>query len=58
MYEHVRATAQPLAFQGWVGNEQPASKFVYYETVLLPLGDDGETVDHILVTSFYVPKAD
>lgn len=58
MYEHVRATAQPLAIQGWVGSEHPHSKFVYYETALLPLGDDGQTVDHILVTSFYVPKAD
>ena len=58
MYEHLRATAEPLAIQGWVGSDYPASKFVYYETVLLPLGDDGVTVDHILVTSFYVPKAD
>ena len=58
MYEHVRATAAPLAIQGWVGSEHPDSKFVYYETALLPLGDDGRTVDHILVTSFYVPKAD
>jgi len=57
MYEHVRATAQPLAIQGWVGREVPNAKFVYYETVLLPIGDDGQTVDHILVTSFYVPKA-
>jgi hypothetical protein len=57
MYEHVRATAQPLAIQGWVGREVAESKFVFYETVLLPLGDDGATVDHILVTSFYVPKA-
>jgi hypothetical protein len=57
MYEHVRATAAPLAIQGWVGREHPDARFVYYETVLLPFGDDGETVDHILVTSFYVPKA-
>jgi len=56
MYERVRASAAPLAIQGWVGREFPASRFVYYETVLLPLGEDGETVDHILVTSFYVPK--
>ncbi|MEJ1969180.1 MAG: PAS domain-containing protein [Rhizomicrobium sp.] len=57
LYEHVRATAVPLAIQGWVGRDVPDSNFVYYETVLLPLGDDGQTVDHILVTSFYVPKA-
>src|SRR5262249_9799318 len=57
MYERVRAAAEPLAIQGWVGRDVPQSRFVYYETVLLPLGEDGETVDHILVTSFYVPKA-
>ena len=58
MYEHVRVNAEPLAFQGWVGRDYPATKFVYYETVVLPLGEDGTTVDHLLVTSFYVPKAD
>jgi len=57
LYEHVRASATPLAIQGWVGREFPQSRFAYYETVLLPLGEDGETVDHLLVASFYVPKA-
>jgi hypothetical protein len=58
LYEHVRAAAKAVAIQGWVGREVANAKFVYYETVLLPLGDDGKTVDHILVTSFHVPKAD
>ena len=57
LYEHVRTGAVPLAFQGWVGREIPQSRFVYYESLLLPLADDGRTVDHILITSFYVPKA-
>ena len=57
LYEHVRTHAEPLAFQGWVGREVPQSRFVYYESLLVPLADDGRTVDHILVTSFYVPKA-
>ena len=58
MYEHVRVNAEPLAVQGWVGRDYPATKFVYYETVVLPLGEDGTTGDHLLVTSCYVPKAD
>ncbi|MBL6852836.1 MAG: PAS domain-containing protein [Alphaproteobacteria bacterium] len=58
LYEHVRAAARPVAIQGWVGREIENARFVYYETVLLPLGEDGETVDHILVTSFHVPRAD
>jgi hypothetical protein len=58
LYEHVRAAAKPVALQGWVGREIANAKFVYYETVVLPLGADSVTVDHILVTSFHVPKAE
>ena len=57
LYEHVRTHAEPLALRGWVGREEPDARFVYYESVLLPFAPDGETVDHILVASVYVPKA-
>lgn len=57
LYEHVRSGGAPLAFRGWVGREIPNARFVYYESLLVPFADDGVTVDHILVTSFYVPKA-
>ena len=57
MYEGVRLSAEPLAIRGWVGREVQQARFVYYESVLLPFADDGVTVDHILVTSVYVPKA-
>ncbi|MEI9994762.1 MAG: PAS domain-containing protein [Rhizomicrobium sp.] len=57
VYEHVRTTAEPFAVRGWVGREIPDARFVYYESAFLPLGEDGETVDHILVVSLYVPRA-
>jgi len=57
LYEHVRLSAEPLAFRGWVGRDVPDSRFVYYESILLPFADDGESVDHILVVSIYVPRA-
>ncbi len=57
LYEYVRMTAAPLAFRGWIGREDARSRFVYHESVLLPLAQDGETVDHILIASFYVPRA-
>jgi len=57
MYEQVRLSAAPLAIRGWVGREIAATRFVYYESIFLPFADDGETVDHILVASVYVPKA-
>jgi hypothetical protein len=57
LYEHVRATGDPFAVRGWVGREIPDARFVYYESAFLPLAEDGETIDHILVVSIYVPKA-
>lgn len=57
LYEHVRNTAEPFAVRGWVGREVADARFVYYESVFLPLGDDGRTVDHIVVVSTYIPKA-
>ena len=57
LYEQVRRTAEPFAVRGWVGREVADARFVYYESVFLPLGDDGESVDHILIVSNYVPRA-
>lgn len=56
LYEHVRATAAPIGLQGWIGRNLPQARFVYHETVLLPFGDDGACVDHILIASFFVPN--
>jgi len=57
IYEHVRTTRDPFAVRGWIGKEVPDSKFVYHESVFLPLGEDGQTVDHIVVVSTYIPKS-
>lgn len=57
IYEHVRTTRDPFAVRGWIGRDVPDARFVYHESVFLPLGADGETVDHILIVSIYVPKA-
>ncbi len=57
IYEHVRATRDPFVVRGWIGKEVPDSRFVYHESAFLPMGADGETVDHILVVSVYVPKS-
>lgn len=57
IYEHVRTTRDPFVVRGWIGKEVPDSKFVYHESAFLPLGEDGETVDHIVIVSVYVPKS-
>jgi len=57
LYEHVRNTGEPLAFRGWVGREVKDALFVYHESAFLPLGEQADAVDHILVVSIYVPTA-
>jgi len=57
LYEHVRNTRDPFAVRGWIGKEVPDSKFVYHESVFLPLGEDDETVDHLVIVSVYVPRS-
>lgn len=57
IYEHVRTTCDPFAVRGWIGKEVADSRFVYHESVFLPMGEDGETVDHIAVVSTYIPKS-
>jgi hypothetical protein len=53
----VRTTGDPFAVRGWIGKDVPDARFVYHESVFLPFGDDGETVDHELIVSVYVPRA-
>lgn len=55
-YEHVRTTAEPYALRGWVGKDFPKSRFVYYESIFLPLGPSDDVVDHLLIVSVYAPR--
>ena len=58
LYEMVRSSGEPLCYRGWVGADMPGALFVYYESAVLPFGQDetrDETkVDHILVVSMLV----
>ncbi|HEY5338087.1 MAG TPA: PAS domain-containing protein [Rhizomicrobium sp.] len=44
--------AAPGAYRGWYVREADG-RSMYHESVVLPLGDDGRTVDHILVVGVY-----
>ena len=50
-YEYVRRSGEPLAMRGRIGREFPEAKFVYHESVFLPLGANGDAVDHLLIVS-------
>jgi hypothetical protein len=55
MYGRVVQTRQPYAVRA-VRSDCPGLNPIASEHVLLPLGPDDSTVDHILVFSVYVPK--
>jgi hypothetical protein len=50
----VRSGGEPLCYRGWVGADMPGALFVYYESAVLPFGQDETKVDHILVVSMLV----
>jgi len=50
-YEYVRRSGEPLALRGGVGREFPEAKFVYHESVFLPLGASDDAVDHLLIVA-------
>jgi hypothetical protein len=51
-YRRVCAAGEPIAFRGCTGNTLTNKTFLH-ESLLLPLGADRQTVDHILVIGVY-----
>lgn len=48
-------TREPAAYRGKIGRDVGDARFVWLETVFLPLGDSDAAVDHILIATVYVP---
>ena len=50
IYQSVMAAGAPLAFRGWY--LRPADQHPFcHEVVILPVGEDGETIDHLFVVA-------
>ncbi len=50
IYQAVMAAGAPLAFRGWY--LRPADKHPFcHEVVILPVSDDGATIDHLFVVA-------
>lgn len=49
-------TREPVAVRGSTGHGAPRVNFTHYENLLLPLGPDDDTVDHILNFTNYVMR--
>jgi hypothetical protein len=54
LYEMVRSSGEPLCYRGWAGADMPGAQFLYYESTILPFGEQEGRVDHILVVSALV----
>jgi hypothetical protein len=57
VYRIVRDAATPHAYRGWFERQADGRAF-FHETVILPLGSDGEHVDHLLVLAIYAYTCD
>lgn len=54
---HVARHGTPLAVKGKTGHDVYLTKFTHHENVVLPLGPNDDTVDHILIFSSYERRA-
>jgi hypothetical protein len=50
---HIMKEKVPVAVRGKIGHDAIGTNFTDHENALLPLGPDDDTVDHILVFSYY-----
>lgn len=51
-YSNTYRKRAPFAYRGWYVREADG-RAMFHESLVMPLGDDGETVDHILVVGVY-----
>lgn len=55
-YDMTRIRRAPLIIRGLIGNEFPDARFVWFETVYLPLRGAGSDVEFVMNAAAYQPK--
>ncbi len=55
-FGHVTGHGVPVAVRGKMGGVSSKVQFSYCESIFLPLGENDNTVDHLLGFSAYVPR--
>lgn len=55
-YDMARTRREPLIMRGFVGPEFPDARFVWFETVYLPLRGLGSDVEYVMNAAVYQPK--
>ena len=56
LYDHAVNRQAPFAFRGWMERGDKNKHYIYNESVFMPLGPDGQTIDHVLNFSVYIPR--
>jgi len=55
-YDLARLRREPLIIRGLIGKEFPDARFVWFETVYLPLRGNGEDVEFVMNAAVYQPR--
>jgi hypothetical protein len=56
LYDRAVRKREPFAFRGWMERGEKRTQYIYSESVMLPLGPNEATIDHVLSVSVYVPR--
>jgi hypothetical protein len=55
-YDMARMRRAPLIIRGFIGPEFPDARFVWFETIYLPLRGNGDDVEFVMNAAVYQPK--
>ncbi len=56
LYDRAVRRRDVYAFRGWMERGESKMKYIYSESVFMPLGPDDATIDHVLNFSVYTPR--
>jgi hypothetical protein len=55
-FDFVRRQRMTLAYRGLIGRDFPDARFVWFESLYLPLRGDGDAVEFVMNASVYTPR--
>lgn len=56
LYDRVLRKREPYAFRGWMERGDEKKKYIYSESLFMPMGADDSVIDHVLNFSVYTPR--
>ncbi len=56
LYDRAVRRREAYAFRGWLQRSDRNQRYLYSESVFMPMGPAGEAIDHVLTVSVYTPR--